>query len=100
MSVQMRQGDVFLELVERLPEGSEAVKGPLVLAEGEVTGHAHRVQGGRAKLFEAAGERFLRVTARATLAHEEHAPITLTRGVYRVIIQREYHPQEFRNVAD
>lgn len=98
-NVQMRQGDVFLEKVEAVPDGATAVEG-LVLAEGEQTGHAHRVRGGRAKLFEAAGERFLRVAARATLRHEEHSPVALPRGVYRVAIQREYHPSEIRTVAD
>lgn len=97
--LQLRQGDVFIELVETLPDGAIPVDG-LVLAEGEVTGHAHRIQGGQAKLFERAGERFLRVTAKARLEHEEHATIELPRGVYRVVRQREYSPEEIRNVAD
>lgn len=97
---QFRQGDVFLESVESVPGGAVPVGGPIVLAHGEQTGHAHRVEGGRAKLFEVDGQRFLRVTARATLAHEEHAPISLPRGVYRVVRQREYSPQEIRTVAD
>ncbi len=97
--VQLRQGDVFLERVDGLPEGAKPVKG-LVLAEGEATGHAHRVTGGRARLFDSAGKRFLRVSGTATLAHEEHAPLALARGVYEVRRQREYSPSEIRQVAD
>jgi hypothetical protein len=36
----------------------------------------------------------------ATLTHEEHAPVTLTTGYYRVWRQREYSPEEIRVVRD
>lgn len=36
----------------------------------------------------------------ATFVHQEHGPITLPPGNYRVQIQREYSPEEIRNVAD
>ncbi len=98
--MQYRQGDVFLELIERLPVGTKPIKS-LVLAEGEVTGHAHRVCGGRAKLFgDEAGSRFLRVVSTVAVAHEEHGEILLPPGVYQVTRQREYSPEASRNVAD
>ena len=37
-------------------------------------------------------ERYLRLTAAATLQHEEHGPIAIAPGTYRVVIQREYVP--------
>jgi hypothetical protein len=98
-----RQGDVLLIL---RPAGSipkTAVKLPhLTLAEGEVTGHAHKISEGQADLFDDAGKKFLRVVAAqgATLVHEEHGKHVLAPGDYEVIIQREYEPDGWRNVAD
>lgn len=98
-----RHGDVFIEAVRSIPTGLEPARLP-VLAEGELTGHAHRFQDpGVAAFFVGSmdGERFFEIqAASATLVHEEHGPITLPRGTYRSWIQREYHPQEIRRVID
>ena len=96
-----RHGDVLVRRVPEIP--STAKKRPhLTLAEGEITGHSHRIkEAGAAKLFELAGRRYLDVTAQeATLVHEEHGPITLARGCYLIWQQREYSPQEIRTVRD
>jgi hypothetical protein len=37
-------------------------------------------------------QRFLRIGTEALLTHEEHAPIQLPAGLYRVVRQREYLP--------
>jgi hypothetical protein len=65
-----------------------------VLAEGEITGHHHRIEDARtASLFVHRGELLLNVVAlEAKLVHEEHGTIELTRGAYRVWRQREYDP--------
>ncbi len=42
----------------------------------------------------------LRIEGGATFVHEEHGPVTLPPGDYEVTIQREYSPEEIRNVAD
>jgi hypothetical protein len=96
-----RQGDVFIARVPAIP--TDAHPRPHgVLAEGEVTGHSHRVQeAGVARLYATPASLFLEVTAdRATVCHEEHGPITLGRGAYRVWQQREYHPEAVRTVRD
>jgi hypothetical protein len=100
---QYRQGDVLVESVATVPPGAVAVArkdGRLVLAEGESTGHAHAIASRRAQMLERAGVLYLVLLARARLLHEEHGPITLPPGTYRVIRQREYHPEEIRLVAD
>jgi hypothetical protein len=99
--VLYRHGDVLVSAIETIPAG--AVKRPhLVLAEGEMTGHAHRIaEAGSAELLQLGSEVFLCVIApTATLVHEEHGPITLPRGDYRVWRQREYAPREIRIVRD
>jgi hypothetical protein len=96
-----RQGDVFIITSDDLPDGLKPR--PPVLAEGEVTGHAHRLQAGSLAqvLGDGAGGLFLSVEGEdATIIHEEHGPVTVPRGSYVVRIQREYHPKEIRRVID
>ena len=102
-----RQGDVLIRQVTELPNGSTAVKNEvrIVLAHGEVTGHAHAVRVEDAVEFsraDAAGavRRFLEVFSAANVVHEEHATIPLPAGIYEIVIQREYHPESIRSVQD
>lgn len=96
-----RHGDVLIAKVDCLPEKAKPRHGN-VLVRGEVTGHSHRIlEPGVFDLFEFGGELYLHVHAdRATLVHEEHKPIVLSMGVYRVWQQREYTPQAIQRVRD
>lgn len=110
MKAIFRQGDVLLELVAAIPQGAKDVTAGdrIVLAYGEATGHTHAVHDpltektpkGRAKLWDAGAERFLQVIEKTALKHEEHAPVELDPGIYRVVQQREYGPEEIRSVSD
>lgn len=104
VSFQARQGDVFIVAVEAVPKAKRVKRdaGRIVLAYGEVTGHAHAIADIGAVLFDAGDAgRYLRVSKRVVLRHEEHAKIDLPRGNYRVVIQREYAPGELpRQVVD
>lgn len=94
---QVRQGDVLLVPVARVPYRTHAIprdRGRVVLAYGEVTGHAHAIRSLGAALLELRGERYLQVSAAVTLEHEEHGPIDIAPGAYRVVIQREYVPAD------
>lgn len=73
-----------------------------VLALGEVTGHAHAVVGPGRLIREAGvfGPMLLHVPDGARVVHEEHAAISLPKGWYRVVRQREYVPGSVRIVAD
>jgi hypothetical protein len=84
-------------------------KGRVILAYGEVTGHAHEVVPAvdnrddvpPMELFqEPDGSRLLVIRKPAALKHEEHSAIDLAVGHYKVIRQREYSPEAIRNVAD
>ena len=105
----VRQGDVLVVEVDAVPDDTQPVArdaGRVVLAYGEVTGHAHAIRSATATLVaDRVGRRFLRATDDVTLAHEEHASIDLPAGDYEVIIQREYVPAPvgvpaWRRVAD
>lgn len=106
---QARQGDVFIRAIDGVPPKSakpiptDAEYGGVVLAYGEVTGHAHAIREGRARLYrdDAIGRTFLQVDAGgAVLSHEEHSSVTLEPGLYDVTIQREYAYGEQRRVED
>jgi hypothetical protein len=96
-----RQGDVFIAPVASIPRGAKP-RPTGVLIEGELTGHSHRVADLRdAEVLEVGDQLFLRVLAdTATIVHQEHGPITLVQGTYRVWGQREYSPEAIRRVLD
>lgn len=103
-----RQGDVIIRAVSEIPKTAkrQKCKGKVILALGEVTGHHHRIElADYPKVHQFTDEEtkatYIEVAeALAALVHEEHAPISIPKGRYRVTIQREYHPQEIRRVAD
>ncbi|MFC4031857.1 hypothetical protein ACFO3J_10235 [Streptomyces polygonati] len=106
-----RQGDVLIvpteesELDPRIadvPREPRDARGRLVLALGEVTGHAHAVVGPGSLLREAGplGPTLLHLPDGGRVVHEEHAAISLPKGWYRVVRQREYVPGSVRLVAD
>lgn len=102
-----RQGDVLIVPVKSLPKKLDAVdreQGRVILAHGEVTGHAHAITDQKAALFRdpKLAAIFMNVSGDAPVAleHEEHATIHIPPGNYRVIRQREYSPEAVREVAD
>ena len=96
-----RHGDVLIASVAALPAGAVPRTG-LVLAHGEHTGHSHRIrEAGAASLYVYGRDLYLLISApTATVVHEEHRPIQLPVGVYRVWQQREYTPTAVRTVLD
>lgn len=98
MNTQRRQGDLLIIEVAELPAGSQPAAG-LVLAEGEATGHAHRLD--RGQLFRTAeGKLYFKNEQEAVLSHDEHAALSFPPGTYEVRRQREYAPENDREVRD
>lgn len=89
-----RQGDVLIrERAEPVAIANEVPRdsGRVILAYGEVTGHAHAIHNSKAKLFRedgSGGATHLSIAdpAGAALQHEEHATIMLPPGNYDVTI--------------
>jgi len=108
------QGDLLIERVpDIVPSGTvtqNLVGAAMVLAEGEATGHRHAIweqvtlfrddglaRGIPANLYVG----HVRIDAPcARLMHDEHAPLTLPKGTYRVRRQRELEPRDARVIAD
>lgn len=108
------QGDLLIERVPDVaPSGTieENMEGAaLVLAEGEESGHRHAIRE-RVTMFrddslardipEGLYVGHVRIgLPYARVTHEEHAPLTLPRGTYRVRRQRELGPRDVRVLAD
>lgn len=101
----IRQGDVLVQRVEAIPEGCAEVPRDgdrIVLAYGEVTGHAHAIHERDVTMLRAANaDVYLRVVEPSMLRHEEHTHIAIPPGLYRVVRQREWtDDSEPRQVAD
>ena len=98
--VLYRHGDVLIKQITHLPNGVQKRVGA-TLAQGELTGHSHRLQQTDIQLWEQGSDLFLEVKEpSATLIHEEHQAIALPQGFYRVWKQREYRPDAYVEVMD
>lgn len=102
--MQFRQGDVLIERLDTIntTQLMPLEDGRVILAHGEATGHAHAITTPDVHQYAiGAGVTHLEVKAAvAMLQHEEHGTIEIPTGKYRVTRQREYTPEETRNVAD
>lgn len=98
-----RQGDVSVRRIHapmRPLEIKRQDNGRVVLAYGELTGHAHVLDRPEnvTLMEDKKGNLFLSVRQEAAVVHEEHSPITLPPGDYEVVTQREYVPGPVREV--
>lgn len=101
-----QQGDVLLKPIATLPAKAKKVKPGKrghILAEGEITGHHHRIEEiDDAELYREGERMLLAVEKETQLKHEEHGTITVPPGVYEVGIVREwdYLKEMERKVVD
>lgn len=110
--------------VDALPKGLIPTKrdkiGRIVLAHGEKSGHGHALRDPHVCGFRLAstgddptgvsgGVDYIEVggSGEATLSHEyasgelaDHLPLTLPPGLYKIELQREYHPAGIVRAAD
>jgi len=96
-----RQGDILFVRVDSLPEDLKKSK-DLIVAHGEVTGHAHRVtkEAGVKLLETLGGSKFVEAEAGWEVTHDEHGPIEFEAGNWEARRQREYSPEAIRKVID
>jgi|SRR5262245_30336984 len=98
-TVKYRQGDVLIIAISEIPTTATAMPRQkaygVVLAEGEATGHRHRIPSRHATMYRSESDaRYLRVMGPAPVAlrHEEHTTVKIPPGSYQVIIHHEYQP--------
>lgn len=87
-----QHGDVLLKQIKKLPEGLILKgEGDVIVAEGEATGHHHKISG-KVQLLERTETKdlFLNVIWPATITHAEHKPIEIPAGLYEIGRVKEY----------
>lgn len=92
--MQLQQGDVLLKSIDQIPRGTTCVERRergYVVAQGELTGHAHIAEGD-ISLYERDDIFYLAVgPGGGILVHEEHLPVTLpSHSLWEVDRVREY----------
>ena len=97
-----QQGDVLIKRIEEVDLSKAEKLNHCILAEGEHTGHKHQTDRNKAILYMLTGIMYLKVLERAKILHEEHNPISLPEGLYKVDQVREYDHflEEARKVED
>jgi hypothetical protein len=97
MTNEIRQGDVLLMRIDSVPVGAEPKNN--ILAEGEITGHNHKIEG--AEVYIKDGSQYVVVKQKAQLVHQEHEAIQeIPAGTYAVSIDKEWSPLANRQVLD
>ena len=96
----LRQGDVLLVEINDLPSAMDDVmperrggRVEYVLAHGEATGHAHAISASGQVALRRHPEQGMFLVVQgggAELRHEEHRPLTVPPGAYRIVRQRTY----------
>lgn len=111
----IRQGDILL--VQAItPSGyGKLATDQVVVGNGEVTGHTHTLSNATWLVTPETTQEHLREFADgkimnmpifvvagegSMLTHQEHAPLSVPPGTWRVIRQREYAPEAIRSVLD
>jgi hypothetical protein len=108
--LNLQHGDVLLERISKLPEGTTNVNrknGLLVVMDGELTGHSHTITQENARLMELTkdgkSDLYLEVTNEpVTITHEEHKPIAIPPGIYKIgrVLEYDYLTEMERQVQD
>ena len=91
MKNQIRQGDILLCRIEKLP-GNLKLKDK-VLALGEATGHSHRFEDSDDSVLVHVsnnGTQYVEVLKQSELKHQEHGNIEIPEGLYELRQQREF----------
>jgi len=101
-----QQGDVLIKAITTMDKKLDKLK-PLktnIVEEGEATGHAHRIVSDPStyNIFKVGNSKYIRSSKVIELRHEEHKPVKIPPGTYRIEGVREFDhfKQEERRVVD
>lgn len=99
--MQYQHGDVLIERVGEIPMTAKKQKTKsIVLAEGEVTGHTHVVTTPGVESFVEDAMMYIKSIIPWEVRHEEHGPIEIPPGIYKIGRVREYdHIAEMERIV-
>ena len=91
-----RQGDIWFEAVDKIPSKGLKKKTDGVFAEGEITGHYHKLEGAISdceSYVDEQGDIFIRSHKEMRVGHDEHDTIVLPANQWICVTrQRCYDP--------
>ncbi len=92
-----RQGDLLIRKIWTIPTNA-IPKSTNIIGEGEKTDHTHTLNGPH-QIFETPDYNAIYFEAKQELSieHPEHNKITIPKGVYTVVHERQFNPFEERN---
>jgi len=100
----LQQGDVLIKSVKSISKGEKVARKArgYVLAEGEVTGHAHCIEDEIDLILDKSGTMFMSNDKEVTITHEEHGHIQIPAGKWEIGMVKEYDhfAEEARKVQD
>lgn len=85
----IQQGDVLIFSGATIPKKAKRLEGR-TLREGEHTGHAHVAVADDVMLFIQDGALFMSAPSGTEIVHEEHNPVIVPPGNYRIGAVREF----------
>jgi len=95
-----RHGDLLIREVTEFPKNLRKTDSN-VIAEGEVTGHLHKLDGDH-KIYDGIVDKFFEAFEEVNLTHDEHKMLKIPKGKYIVLNEREYNPwdEDIQEVYD
>lgn len=96
MMLFIRQGDILFEKIDNMDSDKKTLDTKTV-ALGEVTGHKHAFNKNSQillskKVDEDVPTQLVVLDESAQLTHQEHLPINIPQGVYRIRREQSYNP--------
>lgn len=89
-----RHGDLCIKSIKALPKGLKKLNHN-ILAEGEVTGHTHKLISGNYNLYEnEKGTKYFTAKNFVKINHQEHGIKEIADDYYIVEREREFDPFE------
>lgn len=101
--IKYRHGDVSLHLVtEDIDFGKAESTAEAVIAEGEATGHYHKLVGDVMTMKGFDEKTYIKVLKPTKLIHNEHHCLTILPGTYRQEqeVEYDYYEKAIRKVRD
>jgi len=107
------QGDVLLASVEGIPKDAELDKSIIVgdriiIAQGGSTAHTHSLDAAKGKAYKFGASRFIHIKKKDEISDSRwtgktphgHPPISVPRGKYKIVNQKEHTPKEIVRAYD
>jgi hypothetical protein len=88
-----RHGDLLIKKINSIPKECKKLS-TNILAEGEVTGHHHKLNGSFQIFQNSQKVKFIETFEQVRLTHQEHSQLLIPKGVYVVVEEREFDPLE------